>query len=90
MARAPDPSFDCYALVLFCREKRRVKLWFFADGAHMVGCVDCSVEFARRLARLYNDDPTTTRPIVLIADNADPAHAGLRITTRGEASAPTS
>jgi hypothetical protein len=67
-----------------------VKFWFFADGGvHMVGCVDCSVEFARRLARLYNDDPTTTRPIVFITDNADPAHAGLRIKVRGDEDAPT-
>lgn len=68
-----------------------MKLWFFTDdGAHMVGCVDCSVEFARRLARLYNDDATTTRPIAFIADNADPAHAGLRIEVRGDEDAPTS
>jgi hypothetical protein len=62
-----------------------LKLWFFADGgAQMVGCVDCSVEFARRLAVLYNDDPTTTRPIDIIVDHADPAHGGLRIEVREE------
>jgi hypothetical protein len=67
-----------------------LKLWFFADGGtHMVGCVDCSVEFARRLAVLYNDDPTTKHLIDLIVDHADPSHAGLRIKVREENAPPS-
>jgi hypothetical protein len=57
-----------------------MKLWFFADsGARMIACVDCSVEFATRLARLYNADPTSTATIDTIADHIDPKQAGLRI-----------
>jgi hypothetical protein len=57
-----------------------VKLWFFAaDESTMVGCVDCSVEFAKRLAQMFNDDPTSHTRIALIADNADPTRAQVRI-----------
>jgi hypothetical protein len=67
-----------------------VKLWFFANGgADMIGCVDCSIEFARRLARLYNDDAVTTRPIDIIVDNADPVRAALRIEVEKNTDAPT-
>lgn len=55
----------------------------------MVGCVDCSIEFARRLARLYNDDAMTTRPIDIIVDNADPVRADLRIEVEKNTDAPT-
>jgi hypothetical protein len=57
-----------------------MKLWFFAEsGARMIACVDCSVDFATRLARLYNADPTSPATIDTIADNVDPTQAGLRI-----------
>jgi hypothetical protein len=62
-----------------------VKFWFFAeDGTTMIGCVDCGVEFAKRLAQMYNDDPTSEAKIALIADNSDPAQTGLRIRIRSE------
>jgi hypothetical protein len=60
-----------------------LKLWFFAQ-ARMIGCVDCSVQFARGLASLYNTDPSTTEPIDVIADNVDPAQAAFRIKVRRE------
>jgi hypothetical protein len=64
-----------------------LKLWFFAkDGTTMIGCVDCGVEFAKRLAQMFNDDQTSKAKIALITDNADPSHAQLRIrfeTTKG-------
>lgn len=60
-----------------------MKLWFFAEsGARMIACVDCSVEFATHLARLYNADPTSAATIDTIADNIEPTQAVLRITVQ--------
>lgn len=63
-----------------------MKLWFFAEnGARMIACVDCSVEFAKRLAHLYNVDPTSTATIDTISDHIDPMQADLRIQIGREA-----
>ncbi len=60
-----------------------MRLWFFGeDGTLLIGCADCGIEFALRLAETYNADPSTTRPVEVITDSVAPAEALLRIRVR--------
>ena len=63
-----------------------MKFWFFGDGGKtLVACVECSIEFARRHADLYNRDSTSAPKIDLIADNKDPDQASIRIAVSTDA-----
>lgn len=66
-----------------------MKLWFFAEkGKTLVASVECGLDFARRLAQMYNHDPSRGAAIDLIADHKEPGAATVRIVLEEEVNAP--